>query len=86
VRLPGYRVDALTDAAISYVDSHKHEPFCLFLSFLETMLLDVEEDPDQKQPIDDEAIEKRMTRLLIDSMKETEAPPEHFVRLGLESE
>ncbi|MEX2444152.1 MAG: sulfatase-like hydrolase/transferase [Alkalispirochaeta sp.] len=35
VRLPGYRVDALTDAAISYVDIHKHEPFFLFLSFLE---------------------------------------------------
>ncbi len=27
VRLPGYRVDALTDAAIRYVDAHRHEPF-----------------------------------------------------------
>jgi len=33
--LPGYRVDALTDAAIRYVDSHKDQPFFLFLSFLE---------------------------------------------------
>jgi len=35
VRLPGYRVDALTDAAIRYVDSHQKQPFFLFLSFLE---------------------------------------------------
>lgn len=35
VKLPGYRVDALTDAAIRYVDDHKHHPFYLFLSFLE---------------------------------------------------
>ncbi len=35
VRLPGYRVDAQTDAAIRYVDAHQAEPFYLFLSFLE---------------------------------------------------
>lgn len=35
VKLPGYRVDALTDAAIRYIDSRKDEPFFLFLSFLE---------------------------------------------------
>ena len=37
VRLPGYRVDALTDAAIRYMDlKHKDgERFFLFLSFLE---------------------------------------------------
>ena len=35
VELPGYRVDALTDAAIRYVDSRKDDPFFLFLSFLE---------------------------------------------------
>jgi arylsulfatase A-like enzyme len=35
VNLPGYRVDALTDAAIRYVDEHKTEPFFLFMSFLE---------------------------------------------------
>ena len=34
-RLPGYRVDALTDAAIRFVDEHRDEPFFLFLSFLE---------------------------------------------------
>jgi arylsulfatase A-like enzyme len=35
VMLPGYRVDALTDAAIRYIDAHKDHPFYLFLSFLE---------------------------------------------------
>lgn len=35
VRLPGYRVDALTDAAIRYVDTHQDAPFYLFLSFIE---------------------------------------------------
>ena len=35
VELPGYRVDALTDAAIRYVDAHKREPFYLFVSYLE---------------------------------------------------
>lgn len=35
VRLPGYRVDALTDATIRYIDSHKDEPFFLFTSYIE---------------------------------------------------
>lgn len=35
VKLPGYRVDALTDAAIRYIDDHQAEPFYLFLSYLE---------------------------------------------------
>lgn len=35
VNLPGYRVDALTDAAIRYFDAHKDSPFFLFVSYLE---------------------------------------------------
>lgn len=35
VRLPGYRVDALTDAAIRYIDQHQAQPFYLFVSYLE---------------------------------------------------
>jgi arylsulfatase A-like enzyme len=35
VKLPGYRVDALTDAAIRYVNAHQEHPFYLFISFLE---------------------------------------------------
>ena len=35
VRLPGYRVDALTDAAIRFIHDRQRQPFFLFLSFLE---------------------------------------------------
>jgi arylsulfatase A-like enzyme len=35
VHLPGYRVDALTDAAIRYIDGHRGAPFFLFTSFVE---------------------------------------------------
>ena len=35
VRLPGYRVDALTDAAVRYIDGHQEQPFFLFFSLLE---------------------------------------------------
>ena len=35
VKLPGYRVDALTDAAIRYIDAHQDAPFFLFVSYLE---------------------------------------------------
>lgn len=33
--LPGYRVDAMTDASIRHIDAHRAHPFFLFLSFLE---------------------------------------------------
>ena len=35
VQLPGYRVDALTDAAIRYIDTNRDNPFFLFVSYLE---------------------------------------------------
>jgi arylsulfatase A-like enzyme len=35
VHLPGYRINALLDAAVRYIDAHKERPFFLFLSFLE---------------------------------------------------
>jgi arylsulfatase A-like enzyme len=35
VKLPGYRVDALADAAIRYIDQNKDDPFFLFISFIE---------------------------------------------------
>ena len=34
-KLPGYRVDAQTDAAIRFVNAHQEAPFFLFLSYLE---------------------------------------------------
>lgn len=44
VKLPGYRVDALADAAIRYVAEHRDGPFFLFLSFIE---------PHQQNHVDD---------------------------------
>ena len=35
VRLPGYRVDAVTDAAIRYIDERGDDPFFLFVSYIE---------------------------------------------------
>lgn len=35
VKLPGYRVDAVTDAAIRYIDAHQAAPFYLFVSYIE---------------------------------------------------
>ena len=35
VELPGFRVDALTDAAIRYLDAHRVDPFFLFVSYIE---------------------------------------------------
>ena len=35
VELPGFRVDALTDAAIRYLDAHRADPFFLFVSYIE---------------------------------------------------
>jgi len=35
VKLPGYRVDAQTDAVIRYIDAQQNDPFFLFVSYLE---------------------------------------------------
>ena len=35
VTLPGYRVDAVTDAVIRYIDGHQDDPFFLFTSYIE---------------------------------------------------
>lgn len=35
VRLPGYRVDAVTDAAIRYINTPRRQPFFLFVSYIE---------------------------------------------------
>src|SRR5690606_24934638 len=35
VKLPGYRVDALTDEAIRYIDRNQADPFFLFVSYVE---------------------------------------------------
>jgi hypothetical protein len=50
-----------------------------------TLLFDLATDPHQENPIQDAALEERMIRLLIDQMKANDAPPEQYVRLGLEA-
>lgn len=47
------------------------------------LLFDLQNDPQQLHPIDDDAIEARMIALLIQLMKDNDAPPEQFQRLGL---
>jgi arylsulfatase A-like enzyme len=44
VRLPGYRVDAVTDAAIRYIDQHQENPFFLFLSYIEPHFQNTRDD------------------------------------------
>ncbi len=48
-----------------------------------TLLWDLEADPKQESPIEDEAIEARMIDLMVRLMKENDAPPEQYERLGL---
>jgi len=48
-----------------------------------TRLYDLATDPHQKSPITDPAIEQRMTGLLVELMRECDAPIEQYRRLGL---
>lgn len=49
-----------------------------------TLLFDIENDPEQKHPLQDERVEKRMIEYLRRAMIANDAPPEQFERLGLE--
>ena len=51
---------------------------------MESWLWDVEKDPQQACPLTDEAIERRMIGHLTRLMRQCDAPPEQFARLGLE--
>jgi hypothetical protein len=53
------------------------------LHSLETLLWDLQADPAQDQPLHDPVVEARMVQLLVQLMRENDAPPEQFVRLGL---
>ncbi|WP_156761198.1 sulfatase [Microbacterium karelineae] len=48
-----------------------------------TMLFDLESDPDQREPLADDAAELRMVRLLVDALRAEDAPASQFERLGL---
>ncbi len=48
-----------------------------------SMLFDLDADPTQTNPLVDDELELRMARLLVAAMRDNDAPPEQFVRLGL---
>ncbi|MCX5661936.1 MAG: sulfatase [Planctomycetota bacterium] len=48
-----------------------------------TLLFDVKADPKQERPLNDPAVEKRMIAHMVRLMKECDAPPEQYERLGL---
>jgi len=50
---------------------------------METMLFDLETDPNQENPIQDPTVEAMMIEHMVRLMKENDAPPEQFERLGL---
>jgi hypothetical protein len=50
---------------------------------LGTLLCDLRSDPCQEQTIDEPEVEKRLLHHLVRLMRESDAPPEQFTRLGL---
>ncbi len=48
-----------------------------------TLLFDLESDPQQEHPVQDEAAERRMIELMVGLMRQNDAPREQFGRLGL---
>lgn len=48
------------------------------------LLFDLRNDPEQKHPLDDAEIEERMKGLMKELMRQADAPPERFKRMGLE--
>jgi hypothetical protein len=49
----------------------------------DNLLFDLQQDPAQEHPLNDEKIEGRMVQQLIRLMKENDAPPELFRRLDI---
>ena len=47
------------------------------------LLFDLEKDPGECSPLQDEALEQQMTEKLIKEMEKNECPAEQFERLGL---
>jgi hypothetical protein len=48
-----------------------------------TLLFDLETDPHQERPFTDDDVELRMLRLLVERMRDTDAPVSQYERLGL---
>jgi len=50
----------------------------------QTLLFDRHADPRQEQPLAAPATERRMADLLVKLLREGDAPPEQYIRLGLQ--
>jgi len=48
------------------------------------LLFDLEADPKQEHPIENDAIKERMERLMVELMRENDAPAEQYECLGLQ--
>jgi hypothetical protein len=51
-----------------------------------SMLFDLQFDPGQEHPIMDQDIEKRMAAYMVELMRQTDAPAEQYLRIGLPKE
>lgn len=52
-------------------------------NLFQTMLFDLQSDPDQLKPIRDEAVESRLIEAMVKLMREHDAPAEQYERLGI---
>lgn len=59
--------------AYSYTDPHSFG----------TLLFDLDSDPAQENPLQDDELEFRMAGMLVELMRQNDAPPEQYQRLGL---
>ncbi|WTW99080.1 sulfatase [Streptomycetaceae bacterium NBC_01309] len=48
-----------------------------------TLLFDLAADPDQEHPLIDDALELRLAALLVEQLKDSDAPADQYLRLGL---
>ena len=55
----------------------------LWVPYFENLLFDTTADPGQLNPIEDAAVEARMSEYLVDLMRANDAPSEQYERLGL---
>ena len=70
----------MTDKTPMY---NNYGPGCLLED--ETRLYDIKADPGQESPLDDPALEARLTAIMARLMAENDAPPEAFVRVQIEA-
>lgn len=83
--MPVYRLDMAALETLEGKDASRQE-LEQALGLTESLLFDIQEDPGQHCPINDPALEQRMSDALIEAMKDCDAPAEQLWRLGLASQ